>query len=112
MAAVDQPFIGVPQNPHAAIPQPQPFTEVLQKPHAVKLQPPAPSEPADDLSDDSDEEEAAPRKKRYGKCEERKTETRSWKSRAATGFGPKAKRVNSVCDVPAPPIPSSHDDTT
>eukprot|EP00972_Heterocapsa_arctica_P073207 10812676-Heterocapsa_arctica.AAC.1 len=27
-------------------------------------------------------------------------------------MGPKAKRVNSVCDVPALPTPSSHDDTT
>eukprot|EP00972_Heterocapsa_arctica_P017539 2591401-Heterocapsa_arctica.AAC.1 len=65
MAAVDQPFIGVPQNPHAATLQPQPFTEVRQMPHAVKLQPPASSEPDADLSDDSDEEEAAPRRKRY-----------------------------------------------
>eukprot|EP00972_Heterocapsa_arctica_P066658 9836482-Heterocapsa_arctica.AAC.1 len=65
MAAVDQPFIGVPQNPHAAIISPHPVTKVRQEPHAAQLQPPDSSQPFEDLSDESDEEETAPRRKRY-----------------------------------------------
>eukprot|EP00972_Heterocapsa_arctica_P040065 5901561-Heterocapsa_arctica.AAC.1 len=106
MAAVDQPFIGVPQNPHAAIPPLHPVTEVRQDPHDAQSQPPASALPFEDLSDDSDEEETAPRRVRY---EKRKTDSKSWKTRVATGVGPKAKRINSCADVPAPPIPSSHD---
>eukprot|EP00972_Heterocapsa_arctica_P038439 5662009-Heterocapsa_arctica.AAC.1 len=62
MAAVDQPFIGVPQNPHAATPQLHPVAEVRQEPHAAQSLLPASAQPFDDLSDDSEEEETGPRR--------------------------------------------------